>query len=362
MKNIVKNILLLFFSIFVCFIILEIALRFYNPLASRVKGNKIILPVYHRYVIKNKKTNKLDNPIVYTKNSLGFRGEEPPDNLDEYLSILTVGGSTTECLYLSDNGTWSYLLEQKLKKTFRPLWLNNAGLDGHSTHGHIVLLEDYLIKLRPKIVLFLIGINDVSMEEAPYLKNERELREVLAENFEVASLILNIYRVAKAESKQLTHKVINLQETSTVAFSEEEIRKELAKIEKDYIESYEKRLLKIIDICRKSKIDPVFITQPFLLGDSFDKSTGIYLGNIKFRQYNGKLFWKIIELYNRTTKKTAKENNIFVIDLASKFPKDFEYFYDYSHYSNKGAEKASEILALGLEKYLKDNYRDFLVE
>ena len=38
---------------------------------------------------------------------------------------------------------------------------NNAGLDGATTYRHLILMEDYVVTLRPKVVLFLIGINDV---------------------------------------------------------------------------------------------------------------------------------------------------------------------------------------------------------
>ena len=41
------------------------------------------------------------------------------------------------------------------------MWVNNAGLDGATTYRHLILMEDYVAQLRPKVVLFLIGINDV---------------------------------------------------------------------------------------------------------------------------------------------------------------------------------------------------------
>lgn len=30
-----------------------------------------------------------------------------------------------------------------------------------TTYRHLILLEDYLVALKPKLVLFLVGINDV---------------------------------------------------------------------------------------------------------------------------------------------------------------------------------------------------------
>lgn len=52
-----------------------------------------------------------------------------------------------------------------MKYNFKDLWINNAGLDGQSTFGHIFLMKDYIKKLKPKVVLFLVGSNDRGNEK-----------------------------------------------------------------------------------------------------------------------------------------------------------------------------------------------------
>ncbi|MBI5184572.1 MAG: SGNH/GDSL hydrolase family protein [Nitrospinae bacterium] len=111
-------------------------------------------------------STKIDKQIIHKKNMLGFRGENPPKNFEEKLTLITVGGSTTECFYLSDGKTWTDVLGKKLNARFsNGTWINNAGLDGHSTFGHLVLMEDYIVRLKPKIALFLVGINDLGRED-----------------------------------------------------------------------------------------------------------------------------------------------------------------------------------------------------
>lgn len=353
-KNMLKNFLALFLSLLFCAIVLEIALRIHNPFPMRIRGEKIELPVYNKFIIRNINTNKLDNPIIYTRNSLGFRGEERPRDINNYFSILTVGGSTTECLYLSDNKTWSYLLGKRLKEKFRRIWLNNAGLDGHSTYGHVILLRDYLIELKPKMIIFLIGINDVGQDKSVTILKDDDIRNVLARKSELAAFLLNTYRVLKAKHKNLGHRIIDLKKEKTLILSDEEIQKTLEEYKKDHLKYYENRLLAIIDMCKKNGIAPVFVTQPFLLGDTTDKTTGVYLGNIKYTDHqNGVLFWDLLELYNRTTIKIANENNVLVVDLANKLPKDSKYYYDFAHYSNKGAEEIARILSSELEQPLE---------
>ena len=94
-NSFIKNISALSLGIIVAFFVMEGVLRVYNPFDFRVKGDKIVLPVNKKYIIKNddlqKTHTKFDEKIVHTKNSLGFRGEDPPDDFSEYLTILAVG-------------------------------------------------------------------------------------------------------------------------------------------------------------------------------------------------------------------------------------------------------------------------------
>ena len=126
-------------------------------------------------------------------------GSTQPKDWSEYLTIVTIGGSTTECFYLSDNKTWQYFLQQHLSRYYKKVWINNAGLDGQSTVGHIILLNDYVIKLKTKASLFLLGGNDAghedemdSFEKLTQKNTYISLKDFLMKNSEVFDLGLNI--------------------------------------------------------------------------------------------------------------------------------------------------------------------------
>lgn len=152
-----KRIIYIFFLLAVTLVGLEIILRFYNPFQFRLRGDQIILPVNIHLTIRNSINPKLDSVIQNNRNELGFRGPSRPADFASKLSIIAVGGSTTECHFNSDDKTWPALLGSKLNNNFNHIWLNNAGLDGHSTFGHQVLLQDHLVKVHPKVILFLTG-------------------------------------------------------------------------------------------------------------------------------------------------------------------------------------------------------------
>ena len=74
-------------------------------------------------------------------NSLGIRGDEPTPS--HTYRILTIGGSTTECLYLDQFETWPYLLQKTLDENTpnHNVWVGNAGKSGQTTRHHLTAMR-----------------------------------------------------------------------------------------------------------------------------------------------------------------------------------------------------------------------------
>lgn len=363
-----KNVLALLMGTIIAMLLMEGILNIYNPFDFRVRGDKIVLPANKRYVIKKDNTHKkFDKIIIHTKNSLGFRGEEPPKDFLNHLTIITVGGSTTECTFLSDGKTWTDMLGKKLRKDFNNMWINNAGFDGQSTFGHIILMQDFIAKIRPKMVLFLIGANDFGIDDSRDQDKEMMIDEYVLSSFkgvfksmanhsELFSLGLNMYRYWKAVAIGVEHKELDFEVYRHVDISKyftDETRKmqsETLHLHKDvYAKGFEARLQTLINTSRKYNIEPVFITQPSLYGDVTDDVTNIDLSFTKFP-------WTVLEVYNDVTRRIGEKNNIRVIDLAKEMPKSSRYYYDWFHFTNSGAEKVAEIIYNKLTDYLREKY------
>lgn len=353
-KVILKNILAVVIGLSVSFILLEGLLRIFQPIENRVKGNKIWLPRDRKYQLTNDKTDKLDKIVYTTRNHMGFRGEAPPKNFAEYLTIIAVGGSTTACELISDNKTWCDILAVNLKSKFKSLWFNNAGLDGHSTFGHIVLMEDYVIKIRPKIVLFLVGANDIGLEtqriydqdqlKKPLAGLIKPLWDSLVNKSEVLIYTINFCRFFKAKKSGLTHTLWNFYELNQIDIPAEEVPLITLEHKQKYLAPYAERLNKLIEISRQNSIEPVLITQPSVFGDLIDPTTGINLARVSTSGRNGKVFWQILELYNEVVRNIAAEHHVGLIDLAREMPKRTEYYYDTFHFTNTGCQKVAEIV------------------
>jgi lysophospholipase L1-like esterase len=374
LSNLGKNILVLLVSLALVLSLCELILRVYNPLGFRIKGDKIILPINKKEIIHHENgLGKLDQVVVQQRNSLGFRGPEPPADFAQNLTIVTVGGSTTECFDLAEDKTWPHNLGVTLKRDFKHLWLNNAGLSGNSTFGHFILMQDYLVKLKPKVVIFLVGINDVGIrgerdfDERIHGLNFRSLERFLASaavHSELATAALNLYRFYFPKSVMINNQN-DPQETDLKKLLPFEVsdqkRAVIIKEHQDhYLGPYKTRLEKLIVICQENNIIPVFLTQPVLYGNIVDPATGVDLSD-KFvaKDMNGATAWEVLELYNDITRKVGQEQGVLVIDLARQMPKDSRHYYDLMHYTNAGADKLADLIAIQLTPFLAQNFQRY---
>ena len=350
----------------------EIGLRIYNPIESRVRGDEIILPINKKYISKSNNFKGTDRTIVHTKNSLGFRGPELPKNgLKDYLSIIAVGGSTTECRFLSDGKDWPLVLQEHLRNDFDQVWLNNAGLDGHTTFGHTILLRDIILNLKPKLVIFLIGANDRGLKK----KGEHTSSHILGslkfnsiEGFvksasaysELASLALNIYRYLRALFKGLPHKEVDITSLPHADSLDSDLSAVLESHINTFVPAFKRRLKKIIKLAKSNQINPVLVTQPLLYGKGIDPATGVNLSTLRIDNHTtGHAAWAILELYNEATKKVGRQENVLTIDLAQELEKTSDYFYDGLHFTNSGSAAVARIIYMHFRPYMLEKYSLF---
>jgi len=346
------KLLYLLFLVVTVIVGLEIVLRIYNPFPARLRIDKIVLPRDQHIVIHNDYVPSLDPVIYVSKNSLGFRGPELPSDTSHMVSLITVGGSTTECDVISDSTTWPFLLGESLGREIPNLWVNNAGLDGHSTFGHQILLNDYLLKLHPTFLLFLVGVNDVER----YDLNNFDKRFIskgikgILEKSEIVVLLVNIHRNWMARKLKIQHQYKPFSD-----LTEDNIRfpvrytDSVLTIQTPYLAAYKQRLTTLMDSCLAHGITPILVTQPSLFGGGIDTLSGADLSNMNLHDgTNGDLYWERLELYNDVTREVAREKGIFLADLAREMPKSTRYFYDAVHYTVKGCREVSAILSRDL--------------
>ena len=341
-------------------LVAELLLRLHNPIQSRVRGDRIVLLANRSYSIRNTTVPRLPPVITVHVNSLGFRGPESPTPFSDALTIVAVGGSTTQSFFISDGLTWPDRLAARLKPTFPSAWVANAGLDGHSTFGHLVLLEDYLIPLRPKVVLFLIGLNDVDRQDlSPYeletvrrwsLASPMSALKSFAAHSELASTLLNLARSWQAYQRGLVNQPIDVRGRELLTVDESALQRYVDGFANSALTAYADRVNRLVDRSRAAGIEPVLITQPMLLGSGVDDVTGVDLGRVRANApgQSGAMYWRPLELYNDVVRRIGRERGTIVIDLARALPKSSSFFYDFTHYTVEGSDRVAQIVAEGL--------------
>ena len=355
--------------------LLEVLLRIHNPFQARIKGDRIVLESNKQYTIQNNIIDRLEPQIHVARNSVGFRGPNPPPDMANWLSLITIGGSTTQCFFLSEGKTWPDQLAARLGPHFKNFWVNNAGLDGHSTYGHVVLLEDQIVKLKPKMILLLVGANDLGRDpgsewDSENVKGQVSFRSVTAfiksmsPHSEVASLMANLFRSMNAHKRGLLHQKVDITKLPMVDFTAEQIAIYRATtLEPRYLKGFRDRLETIVKAGRANGIEPILMTQPTLLGKGVDPVTKVDLERVLLGQggsANGRMWWDVMEEYNDVTRGVARDRNVKLIDLARKLEKSSLYFYDTIHFSNEGAVEIARIIAAELCDLMTEKYPTFV--
>ena len=360
-QSLKKKIWYSLFLVVTTIVLSELLLRIYNPFHFRVKGNKVLLPVNQKYKITTAAGDGLDAVITHSKNQLGFRGPDIGKDFANRYSIFVVGGSATECLLLNDGEDWPNVLLKKLQPEFPSLWINNAGIDGASSFGHILLLQQHLLRFKPKMIIFMLGINDINRVDMNGFDNLTSINKApffvrAAEYSELWNTVLNIYRSKKARDKSLTHNSISAIINGKTAMNDADMHRLQFKLQSADVQlmaAFKKRLLILIELCRKNQINPVFVTQPCIAGNAVDSITGKSFGDIQVTAaINGNQFWELLQAYNRVTIETANEELCYVIDAASTFPKSRDMYYDLMHFRKEGARAFADTVYSYLQPYL----------
>jgi lysophospholipase L1-like esterase len=337
MKKFIQGSISMGIGLFVALIIAELILQIHNPFPSRIRGNEILLKAnLSKTIILDPPVPGLDTTFIHSVNELGFRGESWPKDPSKKTTMIVVGGSTTECSMQADEKTWPAKMNQRLKKHIPNLWVNNAGLDGCSTYGHIILMHDYIIDLQPDYALFLIGVNDrgkasFASEDGFLAEREEAFWRTWVKKSELLMIIDNVYKSYQAHSVQLGHQVkIELPDKTKMTATDHR-QDSIAHVEKmefhhHYIPTYLARVDSITRLCVHNNIIPVYITQPLL--DS-ENSAG----------------WEVMEIYNHALLNYCRKNKLMCIDLADAMPKKEALYYDNMHYNNAGADLVGQIVA-----------------
>ena len=137
--------------------------------------------------------------VNYRRNEYGLRDDctDPSE-----IKILTIGGSTTDQRYVAFNATYQKILQNRISAEIGQFGcVTNAGIDGHSTWGHIFAFKNWfplIPNLEPDYVVFYIGVNDADFRRGKTPLVGFDVRnagiKIWLKKLEIVKQLLPLYR------------------------------------------------------------------------------------------------------------------------------------------------------------------------
>lgn len=312
-------------------------------------------------------------------NSQGLRADEPIEG--QAYRVLTLGGSTTECLYLDQSEAWPHLLQDRLNAAgqSRPVWVGNGGMSGRNSRHHVLAMRHLPLKqMQIDSVVVLSGINDLSIRLSQAEAYDPDaLQKPLEEARLRAETFLGLHRtdpsaawyrrtilwqMARGLKARLTQAPVarGVQDDAGAVYVEWRRHRQLAgrwlrelPDLRPGLAEYERNLREIAAIARAKSVRLVFVTQPTLWQATMppDLERLLWFGGVgDFQARQGQPYYTAgalaegMRLYNEVMLRICAAEKLECIDLGT-LPKDTSIFYDDVHFNESGSRRVADIVA-----------------
>lgn len=353
-KKTFSSLAIILISFFLGLVLIELLLQIIKEDEGwdKTKEANILRNFEFEYIINDLYESDLIS-IKYSRNKFGLR--DSCANPSE-IKILTVGGSTTDQRYISLEDTYQEIIKNKLLKHDPNFGcVSNAGIDGHTTTGHIFSFENWfplIPNLKPKYILFFVGVNDANFNRA-FGANSNDINhsrkpENKFKKFEIVKRLLPIYRYINQSFDSSApvyarHKpsMYNLE-----SYTEVSLRKNTKNLTTENAKKFRERFKKLLNFTKEIGAEPICVTQPHRYVITKE---GIRYGIPQvFEEYSGLDYDYSIQKLNSVMKSLCGAN---FIDLYNYNFKD-NHFYDGIHTTPIG----SKIIGNEIADFLINQY------
>ena len=349
----IKNLSLFLLSILLAIVIAEGLLRVFSTNPYGKSNSMSIVEIRKQRSNINRTINRkwLDAENSEIKFRTDEHGYILPINKynDSKSKILFLGGSTTECSYVSEHKRFPYLVSLILKEKYNlEVETYNAGKSGNSTQDIINILVNDSNSIKPDFVVIMEATNDAGILSKDHSYLSRMSKELALSDF-IKSLVLNLS--SKSYLVSIIREAITIYSNSNgeiKASSIDDLQNvDSSLLNEQQVGLYRQNLLTILGILKAKKIVPIFMTQPLA------SRKNIYTPN-----------WANVsdqEKMNNAIRTVANENDVVLIDLADKLSKKFNsidsepwsYLYDGMHVTDLGSELYAETISEVLVENIK---------
>ncbi len=310
------------------------------------EGN-ILRNVQFQYKINN--TNDSDfTRLNYIRNEYGLRDD---CSKIEDIDILTIGGSTTDQRYVKYEDTFQKILQDILIAENPDFGcVSNAGVDGHSTWGHIFSFENWfplIPKLKPKYILLYIGLNDVDFKKAavPNIGFDTKLdygTKAFLKKFELVQRLLPIYRyiMQSYQNKSKAYATHDKKKVAKDNYTITTLNEKTINLSSINAKAFKSRLELIMNYIKDLGAVPICVTQPHRF--VINKNGILYgLPNVLGDEFSGLDYDYSLREINSVIKELCDKNTLDLYNYAFLD----EHFYDRTHTTAKGSIVVGNLIA-----------------
>lgn len=298
---------------------------------------------------------------VLSTNRWGLRGDEPPDDWERYTTIVAVGGSTTMCRFQDDANTWTAHLQDILQETDPKVWVGNAGLEGHSTSGHVVVMREVVGKLKPDVVLFLVGTNDLAKSLVVDIDRLEATRAPIFFRSQLFRLGWSYWQLLSASGvptgEAYQDFVPEPVDPSSLTPLPDDLRAMLPSLT-----AFEENINTLIDMGQEMGVEVMFLTQPALYADTpywAQFSGSSYWLSDQQVVVSAATWWRMLDIFNQALLRICEERNVTCFDLGAAIPHNITFFGDNVHFTDAGTALVAQRVAAALgDDLLAANARD----
>ena len=313
---------------------------------------------------------KYESGIYGLRMTSGFDVNKP-NNL---IRVLCLGASTTQQATQETQDTWCGIVEKELRKHFKnstfQIQTLAFGKGGFKAKDDAQWLVNYFDKIKPDIVITLLGINDLVWNGGANYKYSGFIEPVLKKHgaYKYSQIFrrINLYKINKKIKK-------NLETGNVVAWTSKalpDLRKsyqELPYTEKlernpDPIGEFHDYVKWILEFLRKREVQTIVLGQPVLWKEKYDPDEfnrlwfSVSTPNGAVRT-SGKWMKEEMARYNAVQELLAEQAQFVYIDMDARIPKTLEYYFDDCHFTDIGSNAVATNILPRLITTIENTYR-----
>ena len=330
---------------------------------------------------------ELDAVASFKANRDGERGGPvPPLSTERWL---VAGGSAAECFYLDQGAIWSSVLERELGqlRSGAPVHVGNVARSLIPSRTIAALLARSLKHFDGLDgILLMVGASDLVRwleDGAPeHLQDPVPIEDIDVARFAEENPTgtfgwktpkrLALYRVARRVSARILKRA-DVRTNVGASLAGHRTRRASAKTmvdsigdERGLLDAYRRDLATLIEVCRRFAPRVILVRQPWLDRDFSDEEAkqlwnfgqgSPYRGDVD-TYYSTSLVADLMSAIDSVTAQAAAANDIEAIDLRATVPSDFDHYYDFLHFSPKGADVVGRAIARYLSSEASGELQD----